>query len=404
MAYKLFRITTVPLSLKVLLKGQLRFMAERGYEVIGISTSGKEVAEVCEQEGIRVETVPMTRKITPLRDLKSLWHFYYLCKNEKPILVHSHTPKAGIIGMLGAKIAGVPIRLHTVAGLPLMEISGPKRYVLNLVEKLTYACATKVYPNSKGLFDFILAQGFTKRNKLKVIGHGSTNGVDTAYFNASVVSETQKHHLRHELGIQENDYVFIFVGRLVGDKGINELVTAFSEIAQVQLPNIDPKLLLVGPLESELDPLLPETIKEIESNPQIICVGFQEDVRPYYAVSNCLAFPSYREGFPNVVMQAGAMGLPCIVSNINGCNEIIREGVNGTLIPAKDIESIVSAMKKLMNNKEYYHHLKNNARSLIKSRFEQKMIWNYISEEYGNVIRSWQKSLAYTKQFKSYKQ
>lgn len=377
MKTKLIRITTVPQSLKTLLKGQLRFMSENGFEVIGVSSTGKELEEVNKQEGIRTISIEMSRKITPIKDLRALWRFYKLCKKEKPTIVHSHTPKAGIIGMLGAKLAGVPIRLHTVAGLPLMETSGNKRKLLDFVEKLTYACATKVYPNSYGLYDFILQNKFTKQQKLQVIAQGSSNGIDTQFFHPKNVSNEKQLQLKDELGIVSNDFVFVFVGRLVSDKGINELIKAFQQLG-VQ----HSKLLLVGPLEIDHDPLKPEILKEINENPNILWVGLQKDVRPFFAIADALAFPSYREGFPNVVMQAGAMGLPSIVSDINGCNEIIINGKNGLIIPVKNVIALKNAMYKLMYDKNIYTDLKNNARFMIQSRYEKTVVWEAMLEEY----------------------
>src|SRR5690554_398126 len=230
--YKLFRITTIPLSLKVLLKGQHRFMSENGIEVIGVSSNGEQLYEVEKEEGVRVEALEMTRTISPIKDLIALWSFYKFCKKEKPLVVHSHTPKAGIVGMLGAKLAGVPIRLHTLAGLPLMEATGVKRKILDFVEKLTYSSATKVYPNSKGLYDFILENNYTTKNKLKVIGNGSSNGIDTSLFSPDGITEEAKNTLRTKLNLSADDFVFVFVGRLVGDKGINELVSAFKRISE----------------------------------------------------------------------------------------------------------------------------------------------------------------------------
>jgi len=381
---KIIRITTVPLSLKILLKGQHRFMSSNGFEVIGVSSQEKELEEVQNEEGIRVVSIEMTRMIAPLKDVKSLWNFYKLCKKEKPMIVHSHTPKAGIVSMLGAKLAGVPIRLHTVAGMPLMEAKGIKRTILDVVEKLTYASATKVYPNSKGLYDFILQNNFAPKSKLKVIANGSSNGIDTAFFAPEQISDTQKVRLKKELEINDNDFVFVFVGRLVADKGINELVTAFSKLSK-EKKNI--KILLVGPFESDLDPLNNETLEEIKKNKNIIAVGYQKDVRPYFAISNILTFPSYREGFPNVVMQAGAMGLPSIVSDINGCNEIIEEGKNGTIIPVKDSNAIYSAMQRMMDDEVFYKQLKSNVREMITSRYEQSLVWNALLEEYNTLLK-----------------
>lgn len=378
---KLIRITTVPISLKTLLKGQHRFMTQQGFDVLGVSSSGKELEDVAQNENVRVAALEMTRTISPINDLKSLWEFYKLCKRERPTIVHSHTPKAGIVGMLGAKLAGVPVRLHTVAGLPLMEATGRKRSLLDFVEKLTYRCATKVYPNSIGLYDFILANNYTKKEKLKVIANGSSNGIDTQYFDSTLFSEVQKQELKQSLLLQPNDFVFIFVGRLVGDKGINELIEAF-----FKLPTPNTKLLLVGPFESELDPLQPETLKVIETHPNIISVGFQSDVRPYFAVSDCLVFPSYREGFPNVVLQAGAMGLPSIVTDINGCNEIVKEGENGTILPVKNVAALVEAMQKMCSDKPYFEQLQQKARPMIQSRYEQQVVWEALLEEYKRVL------------------
>lgn len=378
---KILRITTNPVSLKILLKGQHCFMSKNGFEVICVSSSGKELSDVEQNEKVRVALLEMTRTISPFNDLKSLWEFYTLCKRERPTIVHSHTPKGGIVGMLGARLAGVPVRLHTVAGMPLMEARGIKRKLLDVVERLTYRCATKVYPNSCGLYDFILAQGYTSKQKLEVIANGSSNGIDTQYFDPTLFSEVRKQDLKQSLLFQPNDFVFIFVGRLVGDKGINELIEAF-----FKLPTPNTKLLLVGPFESVLDPLHQDTLQALKTNPNIISVGFQEDVRPYFAISDCLVFPSYREGFPNVVMQAGAMGLPSIVTDINGCNEIIVEGQNGTIIPVKNVAAIVVAMQKMCSDKEYYEQLSQNARVMIQSRYEQQVVWEALLAEYYSLL------------------
>ena len=386
---KLIRITTVPISFKVLLKGQLRFMASNGFDVKGVSSEGEELREIHENEGIVMEAINMSRKITPFQDLKSLWEMWNFLRKEKPQIVHTHTPKAGIIGMLAARLAGVPHRLHTVAGLPLMEATGTKRKILNFVEKLTYSSATMVYPNSKGLYDFILQNNFTQSNKLKIIANGSSNGIDTVFFSPDQVTETERVTLREKLNIQPDDFVFVFVGRIVSDKGINELIKAFSELQAVE--NNEPtgiKLLLVGGLENDLDPLNSETLAEINQNKDIISVGFQQDVRSFFAIADALVFPSYREGFPNVVMQAGAMGLPSIVSDINGCNEIIIEGENGLIIPPKNVEKLKEKMLTLAKDKNLYTKLKGNSRRMIENRYEQSVVWNALLEEYEGLLQS----------------
>lgn len=381
---KLIRITTVPLSLKILLKGQLKFMSDF-FDVVAVSSPGEDLEIVKKVESVRVEAIEMTRQITPIKDLISLFRLYLFLRKEKPQIVHTHTPKAGTIGILAAKLAGVPHRLHTVAGLPLLETKGKKRKLLNAVEKMTYASATKVYPNSQGLYEIILENGFTTADKLKVIGKGSSNGIDTSFFDPNQISDEEKIKRKQSLNLDENDFVFVFVGRLVGDKGMNELVSAFSELSKLNLKKT-PKLVLVGPLEEELDPLLPETMKKIQSHPQIQSLGLQEDVRPYFAISDCLVFPSYREGFPNVVMQAGAMGLPAIVSNINGCNEIISDGKNGRIVPPKNRESLLEAMKEIIENPQKRNQWAEISRNQILENYERTYIWNELLSEYKSLL------------------
>ncbi|MBZ9631470.1 glycosyltransferase family 4 protein [Salegentibacter sp. LM13S] len=388
MPKKLIRITTIPLSLEKLLEGQLTYMNQY-YEVTAVAAEKERLEKYGKKNGVQTFWVEMTRAITPVQDLKAVWKLYNFFKREKPEIVHTHTPKAGIVGMLAAKMAGVPLRLHTVAGLPLLETTGNKRKVLNAVEKFTYKLATKVYPNSRGLQDIILEEGFANQSKLKVLGKGSSNGIDTGYFSPSQFDETQKRNKRQSLGIPQEDFIFIFIGRLVSEKGINELIEAFKKL---QKQNQNTSLLLVGPFEKELDPLKEETFKAIKDHEKIFTTDYQEDVRPYLAISNALAFPSYREGFPNVVMQAGAMNLPAIVSDINGCNEIIVEGVNGVVIPAKNTSALFTAMELFVENENYTKRLSTNAREEICKYYERKEFWQILLKEYKSLEREYIKS------------
>lgn len=381
MKKKIIRITTVPISLANLLEGQLKFMNDH-YEVIGVSSFGDEMIIVEEQENIETHVIAMTRQISPLKDLHSAYKLFKFIKKQKPFIVHTHTPKAGTLGMLAARLARVPHRLHTVAGLPLLEAKGAKRQLLNLVEKITYINATLVLPNSYGLKNIIKILNFSTNEKLKVIGKGSSNGIDTDYFNKVNINLSQQSKLKHDLNISNDDFVFIFVGRLVADKGINELVSAFSRI---YITNKKIKLLLVGPLETQLDPLSDKTLQEMEINKSIITTGWQNDVRPYLAVANALVFPSYREGFPNVVMQACAMELACIVSNINGCNEIITNNKNGLIIQPKSIEALQSAMQFFIDNPVTANEFASVARSNIIENYKREVIWNELLNLYKSL-------------------
>ena len=381
MKKKLIRVTTVPISLEKLLENQLTFM-DNYFDVTAISSDEENLLTFGKKNNIKTKHIELTRKITPIKDLMSLWKMYLFFKKEKPYIVHSHTPKAGTIAMLAAKFAKVPHRLHTVAGLPLLETSGIKRKILNFVEKITYWAATKVYPNSNGLLEIIENEKLCKKDKLKIIADGSSNGIDTNKFSPEKITDRERENLRNELKINSDDFVFIFVGRLVRDKGINELIEAFMSIDSETLKC---KLLLVGPLEPELDPLNTNTLKNIDIHKNIISVGYQNDVIPYFSISNALVFPSYREGFPNVVMQAGSMGLPSIVTDINGCNEIISPDKNGLIIPAKNVLELVKSMNKLITDKNKTDMMSSNARSYILNRYEQKRVWEAILNEYNSI-------------------
>lgn len=352
---------------------------QQQYQVIAVSADAERLERYGIKNNVRTFPVEMTRKITPIMDLRALLRLYNFLKKEKPLIVHTHTPKAGIVGMLAAKLAKVPIRLHTVAGMPLMENSGVKRIILEAVEKFTYSCATKIYPNSFGLREIISDKKFASHSKVKVLGKGSSNGIDTSFFDPESFSVEDLIKIKKSNKIPQKDLVFVFVGRLVGDKGINELVEAF---VQVQEKHKEVSLLLVGPFEQELDPVKESILKVIRNHTKIFSVGYQEDVRPYLGVADILVFPSYREGFPNVVMQAGAMGLPSIVTDINGCNEIIEEGVNGTIIPVKDSIRLGKAMERMIVDQEWRKALKQNAREKITKKYDRRVFWNLLLEEY----------------------
>ncbi|MDP2527937.1 glycosyltransferase family 4 protein [Maribacter dokdonensis] len=379
---KIIRVTTVASSLKILLKGQLSYM-NQFYEVIGVSSKDPQLPEVTELEGIRTKGIDMTRKITPFKDLRAVWQLYIYFRKEKPAIVHTHTPKAGTLGLLAALLARVPNRLHTIAGLPLMEATGKKRILLNTVEKITYACATKVYPNSKGLDTFVKQEKFTKPSKLKVIGEGSSNGVNIKHFDPSLFSDNDKNRLKESLHIDNDEIVLIFLGRIVNDKGIHELVDAFVNISK-KYKNVT--LIVGGTPEKELDPIRPETENILNTHPKIKLAGWIEDVRPYLAISDAMVFPSYREGFPNVVMQAGSMGVPVIASDINGSNEIIISGENGVIVPVKNTELLEKAISEFIE-RDFNRYSPEKCRQMIIDRYDQRLIWQLLHEEYESLLR-----------------
>lgn len=376
---KILRVVTSSISFK-LIDGQAQFMQQQGYQVITASGGPFPKDGIPQLNGVRFVPQPhLVRPISIREDLLALRDMIRLIRKERPDIIHSHTPKAGLMGMLAGWLCHVPIRIHTVAGLPLLVHSGFKRKILNLVERITYRCATSVYPNSHKLRDTIISLRLASPDKLRVIGDGSSNGINVQHFCKELFAEEFVDPIRKQLG---GSFTFIFVGRIVRDKGICELVEAFTRLQQ---EHPDARLLLVGNFEQELDPLPEEVYHTIQSHPAIYCAGWQDDVRPWLVAADALAFPSYREGFPNVVMQAGAMELPCVVSDINGCNEIIIEGENGLIIPSHDAVALYQAMKRMIEDKALYTHCQQNARPLIASRYKQEDVWQATLEMYRSL-------------------
>jgi glycosyltransferase involved in cell wall biosynthesis len=377
MKKKLLRITTSSVSIDLLLKGQLAFM-NRYFEVVGVASDDGYLEKVARREGIRTVEVKMNREISLWADFGSLLTMVRVMRREKPFIVHVSTPKGSLIGLAAAWLCRVPHRLYTVTGLRFETATGSFRRLLIFMERLTCRFATRVIPEGEGVKKTLIREKITKKPLQKIL-NGNINGIDLQHFRLS------EEVMEAAAAIRKEAFTFCFIGRLVRDKGINELVKAFDELYRI---NPAVCLLLVGPLEQELDPVEPEVLQMILHHSGISSVGFQDDVRPFLAASDALVFPSYREGFPNVVLQAGAMGLASIVTDINGSNEIILEGKNGVIIPPKNQQSLFEAMKYFAENKELVAGMAANARPLIESRFEQRMIWEAILKEYAGLGKS----------------
>ena len=369
---KLIRSSTVPQSLNTFCRGVLKELSQQ-YEVVAVSSPGELLDELGRREGVRTVAVPMQRHISLLNDLKSLWRMWRVLRSERPDMIHSMTPKAGLISMVAGKLAGVPVRIHTFTGLVWPTATGIKRRILMATDWLTCACATYIIPEGEGVKNDLLTHKIT-RKPIKVLGYGNVRGIDLDHYNPA------------DFKMRNHDgFKFVFVGRIVRDKGINELVSAFDRLHE---EHEEIKLVMVGDREDKLDPVAPETIERINRGDGIEAVGKQSDVRPFYAQADALVFPSYREGFPNVVIEAGAMGLPSIVTDINGSREIIIDGQNGVIIPSRDKESLYQAMKRFVEHKDEVNAMASNARPLIVSRYEQGYVRKCLYEFYNEVLKN----------------
>ncbi len=380
---KLIRITTVPMALRYLLPGQMQFMAANGFDVLMISADGKELAEVIEMEQCRHIIVPITRKITPFQDLKCLFTLIKIFRKERPDIVHTHTPKAGLLGMLAAKFCGVKTRIHTVAGLPLMVEKGFKYRVLKFTEKLTYAAANHVWPNSNSLMKIIIEKKLCKTGKLQVIAKGSTNGININRFNKEVLHENVLHEIKKQVNFS-NEYKYLLcIGRLVKDKGIAELVHVFT---QLQKSNESLKLILVGEYEATLDPLPSATLHEIEINPSIIHINWSNQVEYFMHIAGVFVFPSHREGFPNVLLQAGAMQLPIICSKITGNMDIVTNNETGLIFEAGNEQQMLQLLQYALANPLHMQTMAKQLQRQIKENYGQENIWQNLLQAYKTLV------------------
>ncbi len=374
---KIVRASTIPLSLKTFLNGSLELLKMK-YHLVLVSSPEKELEELHEQYGVPTIGVPMERHISLTKDIVSLWRLIKVFRKEKPFMVHSMTPKAGLLCMMAAWFTGVPRRVHTFTGLVWPTATGLSRKILMYTDWLTCVFATHVISEGQGVMND-LQQHITKK-PMKVLGYGNVRGVDMTHWSRTK-EVMQKANALKKKGI----FTFVFVGRLVGDKGINELVGAFCKL---YAKNQNLRLLLIGPTEDSLDPLQAVTWDKINATPSIEAIGpvWNDSILSYYAASDCFVLPSYREGFPNTVLEAGAMELPSIVTDINGSREIIEDGKNGIIIPSKDMDALYKAMEQISTDKEICSQMARNARPMIESRFEQSFVRQCLFDFYDEII------------------
>jgi len=372
---KIIRAVTVPQSLGFCREVMIKMRA-MGYDMVAVTSPGPELDELRDKDGFHCVAVPMERHISIVNDLKSLMRMISVFRKEKPQVVHSMTPKAGMICMVAAWLTRVPVRIHTFTGLVWPTATGLKRKILMMTDWLTCACATHVIPEGQGVLNDLKNGGITKK-PMKVLGYGNVRGVDMERFSPARFKATKNPDV----------FTFVFVGRIVGDKGINELVEAFVKLHD---KHKNTRLVLVGKYEHELDPVSDKTRKLIDANDGIDACGpkYGDDLLQMYVNADCFVMPSYREGFPNTVLEAGAMGLPSIVTDINGSREIIEYEKNGLIVPSKNANALYDAMERMLTDDKAHEIMKSNAREMIASRFERGFVQKCQIEFYERILNS----------------
>lgn len=372
---KIIRTVTVPQSLGFCREVMLR-MEKMGYESVVVTSPG-EALEKFRSECPQIKTIelPMERHISLLKDFRALLKMIGVMMRERPYVVHSMTPKAGLLSMVAAWLTGVPVRIHTFTGLIWPTAVGGKRKILMLMDRILCACATHVIPEGQGVLNDLRDYGVCHK-PMRVLGYGNVMGVDMERFNPGRFVPTV---------VENKPFTFVFVGRIVGDKGVNELVEAFTRLHDKYF---DTRLVLVGSYEKQLDPVSELTQNRINTSNAIEACGpkYGDDLLQMYVDADCFVMPSYREGFPNTVLEAGAMGIPSIVTDINGSREIIIEGENGMIVPSKDANALYFAMERMLTDNEARNAMAAKARGLIASRFDKNFVQQCLIDFYKEVL------------------
>lgn len=375
-------ITTIPMSL-TFLRGQVGYMKERGFEVHAVSSPGEDLDDFGSRERLPTHAVPMTRRISPLLDLVALARLRRLLRDLRPDIVHAHTPKAGFLGMMAAVLTGVPIRIYQMRGLPMLTARGPRRRLLRMTEKIACRCADAVLCNSHSIRGLVLEEDICSEEKAKVLQNGSGNGVDAiGRFNPKRLARDVRLDTRRDLSIPSDAMVVGFVGRLVREKGIVELAEAWW-LLRDDHPRLH--LLLVGPFETQ-DRLTGDVLERLQRDDRVHLTGMDWDTPRLYATMDLVVLPTYREGFPNVPLEAAAMSLPVVATRVTGCVDAVRDGITGILIEPRDAGELAIAIRSYLRDPELRRRHGEMGRRWVLQEFRQDRIWEDLFREYQDLL------------------
>jgi len=382
---RIVHAVTSPLTL-ILMRGQLAYLRRSGFEVSVISSPREahwSLEQIAQQEQVQAVPVPMERGISPVQDLAAAWRLYRTLRRLRPDVVNAGTPKAGLLVGLAAWLARVPVRVHTLRGLRSETSSGMKGAMLHLAELIACRTAHRVICNSPSLRDRAIALGLTDPRRSLVMGKGSSNGVEIARFQTNDGLVRRAAELRAYLDLPAGAPVIGFVGRLAHDKGIAELIGAF-DLLRAKCQEL--RLLLLGAKEAG-DPLPAKVHERLDRDPQIVCTGAVPDAAPYYQLMTVYALPTYREGFPNSVLEAQAAGLPVVTTRATGAVDSILDGVTGILVPPGDPKALADALQRLLEDPELAARMGRAGRERVVRDFRPEAIWEALGTLYRDLLR-----------------
>ncbi len=375
---RLIHITTVPHSLHFLI-GQIGYMRSKGLEVETISSVDDKLEVFLKQEPVRHHAIAMSRSFSPLRDLVACWKLYRTFRARQPDIVHVHTPKAGLLGMIAACFANVPVRIHHIHGLRFTTLTGWRRQVVLWCEKAACTMAHKVFCVSPSAMQVATEHRIVDPSRVSVLGNGSINGIDAVEkFSPDRVTAATRQQTRQRLGIPEDAVTIGFIGRFVKDKGITELVEAWQTLRK-QCPNAH--MLLVGYFE-DLDPLPVSLREQLEQDDRVHISGYDPDTPPLYAAMDVFCLPTYREGLPYVLLEASAMALPIVATRVTGCVDAVRDGQTGTLVSSHDAHAIAIALIRYVEDASLRSRHGQSGREFVQQSFEPHALWQAVLERY----------------------
>jgi glycosyltransferase involved in cell wall biosynthesis len=381
MTARVAHVTTIDQSLRYLLLNQLRSIADAGYQVTGMSAPGPDVSAL-EAHGIRHIAVPLTRRLTPLADLRALLRLYRVFRRERFTIVHTHTPKPGLLGQLAARMASVPVIVNTIHGFYFHEHMPPaQRRFYIAMERIAARCSDLILSQSSEDLDTAVRLGICPRERIQLLG----NGIDIQRFERNRIDPAHLARLRQTLGLPPSAPVIGFVGRLVAEKGVIELARA---VQQVQSHSGPVTLLIVGGVDREkTDALTPADVQAAAGTTTCVFAGVRQDMPEMYALMDIFALPSYREGFPRAAMEASAMGIPCVVTDVRGCREAVEHGRNGFLTPLRDVDALADALVRLLQDASLRAVMGATGRSMARERFDEQHVFQRVIGAYRRLLR-----------------